>query len=107
MSPGRASSALTTRRPLLPCSALRTHVATAAQPLAGILCPALPSAQFRNDAHHGLPGGPPAAAPSGLPPPVAAAGAVPAPAASAAAGAAGCAGAAGVSGAFLSRVLAW
>ena len=62
MSPGRASSALTIRRPLLPCSALRTHVATAAQPLPGISYPASPSAQVGNEAHHGLPGGNPAAA---------------------------------------------
>src|SRR5215207_8293493 len=122
MSPGRASSALTTRRPLPPCSALRTHVATAAQPLPGILYPASPSAHVTNPAHHGLPGGTPAAArysstcgpvlappvsrtprwvcatrnaaaPSGLPPPVAAACAG---AAASAAGAAGAAAAAGV-----------
>src|ERR671910_2250448 len=127
MSPGRASSALTRRRPLLPCSALRTHVATAARPLPGFLSPASPSAQVVNDAHHGLPGGTPAAArysstcgpvlappvsrtprwvcairnaaaPSGLPPPVAAAGGVPAPAASAAAGAAAVGGGGGGGG---------
>ena len=56
MSPGRASSALTILRPLLPCSALRTHVCTAAQPPPGILCPACSSDQVMNDAHHGLPG---------------------------------------------------
>src|SRR5688500_16864402 len=62
MSPGRASSALTICRPLLPCSALRTHVATAAQPLPGSLYPAFSSAQVVNEAHHGLPGDTPAAA---------------------------------------------
>src|SRR3954453_13958532 len=56
MSPGRASSALTTLRPLLPCSAFCTHVATAAQPPPGILCPACSSDHVTNDAHHGLPG---------------------------------------------------
>src|SRR5919197_5934573 len=61
MSPGRASSALTSLRPLLPCSALRTQVETAAQPPPGILCPACCSDQVTNDAHHGFPGGTPAA----------------------------------------------
>ena len=56
MSPGRASSALTICRPLLPCSALRTQVCTAAQPPPGILCPACSSDHVTNDAHHGLPG---------------------------------------------------
>src|SRR5436309_1594240 len=62
MSPGRASSAETILRPLLPCSALRTHVETAAQPPQGILCPACSSDQVTNDAHHGFPGETPAAA---------------------------------------------
>ena len=95
---GRASSALTILSPLLPCSALRTQVWTAAQPPPGILWPAFSSDHVMNDAHHGLPGAtfaaarysstcgprfaPPisrtpswvwaifsAAAPSGLPPP--------------------------------------
>src|SRR3954447_20892095 len=61
MSPGRASSALTTLRLLLPCSAFCTHVWTAAQPPPGILCPACSSDQVMNDAHHGLPGETPAA----------------------------------------------
>jgi hypothetical protein len=56
MSPGRASSALTNLRPLLPCSALRTHVATPAQPPPGILCPTCSSDQVMNEAHHGFPG---------------------------------------------------
>src|SRR3954469_18859014 len=56
MSPGRASSALTTLRPLLPCSAFCTHVATAAQPPPGILCPACSSDHVTNEAHHGFPG---------------------------------------------------
>src|SRR5690348_12524742 len=62
MSPGRASDALTIISPLLPCSALRTHVETAAQPPPGILCPACSSDQVTNDAHHGFPGATPAAA---------------------------------------------
>src|SRR5918998_4136949 len=61
MSPGRASSALTICRPLEPCSALRTHVWTAAQPPPGILRPAFSSDQVMNDAHHGFPDGTPAA----------------------------------------------
>ena len=118
MSPGRASSALTTLRPLLPCSAFCTQVATAAQPLPGILCPACSSDQVTNDAHHGFPGAtsaalrysstcaprfaPPisctprwvsaifsAAAPSELPPPPAGASATASAAAPAAAPAAG------------------
>ncbi len=56
MSPGRASSALTNLRPLVPCSALRTQVATPAQPLPCILCPACSSDQVMNEAHHGFPG---------------------------------------------------
>src|SRR4051794_41915149 len=56
MSPGRASSGLTILRPFAPCSALRTHVETAAQPPPGILCPACSSDQVMNEAHHGLPG---------------------------------------------------
>src|SRR3954470_1566465 len=62
MSPGCASSALTIFRPLLPCSALCTQVATAAQPPPGILCPACSSDQATNDAHHGFPGDTAAAA---------------------------------------------
>src|SRR5215510_7193430 len=61
MSPGCASSALTILSPLAPCSALRTQVETAAQPLPGILCPACSSDQVTNDAHHGFPGATPAA----------------------------------------------
>src|SRR5919198_2351504 len=61
MSPGRASSALTILRELLPCSALRTHVETAAQPPPGILWPACSSDHVTNDAHHGFPGATPAA----------------------------------------------
>src|SRR3954452_12926203 len=56
MSPGRASSALTSLRPLLPCSALRTHVETPAQPPPGIFRPAFSSDQVTNEAHHGFPG---------------------------------------------------
>src|SRR4051812_16100603 len=56
MSPGRASAALTILSPLLPCSALRTQVATPAQPPPGILWPACSSDHVTNDAHHGLPG---------------------------------------------------
>src|SRR3954447_6133804 len=56
MSPGRASSALTNLSPLVPCSALRTQVATPAQPPPSILCPAFSSDQVTNDAHHGFPG---------------------------------------------------
>src|SRR5919202_5869062 len=62
MSPGRASSALTILRPLAPCWALCTQVATAPQPPPGILCPACSSDQVTKLAHHGLPGGTPAAA---------------------------------------------
>src|SRR5690348_14687144 len=62
MSPGRASCALTKCSPLLPCRAFCTHVATAAQPLPGILCPACSIDHVTNDAHHGLPGETPAAA---------------------------------------------
>ena len=117
MSPGRASAALTIFSPLAPCSALRTHVWTPAQPPPGILCPACSSDHVTNDAHHGLPGAtlaaarycstcwprfaPPisrtpscvlaifsAALPSGLPPP---AGAAAAASTTAATGGAGCA----------------
>src|SRR3954452_11740705 len=62
MSPGRASAALTTRRSLLPASALRTQVCTAAQPVPSILWPAWASDQVTKLAHHGLPGETPAAA---------------------------------------------
>ena len=61
MSPGCALSALTMLSPFAPCSALCTQVATPAQPEPGILCPACSSDQVTNDAHHGLPGGTPAA----------------------------------------------
>ena len=56
MSPGRASSALTSLSPLVPCSALRTQVATPAQPPPSILRPACSSDQVMNEAHHGFPG---------------------------------------------------
>src|SRR3954466_12454458 len=56
MSPGRASSALTSLSPLAPCSALRTQVWTPAHPAPGILRPACSSDHVTNDAHHGLPG---------------------------------------------------
>src|SRR3954451_20393286 len=62
MSPGRASAALTTCRPSLPASALRTQVCTAAQPLPGILWPDWASDHVTKLAHHGLPGPTPAAA---------------------------------------------
>src|SRR3954464_4231923 len=62
MSPGWAWSAVTIFRPLVPASAFLTQVETAAQPPPGILCPACCSDQVTNDAHHGLPGGTPAAA---------------------------------------------
>src|SRR5918998_3454745 len=61
MSPGRASSALTTCRSLVPASAARTHVCTAAQPVPSILWPFCSSAQATKLAHHGLPGATPAA----------------------------------------------
>src|SRR5215203_6694545 len=60
MSPGRASAALTTSRLLLPASALRTHVCTAAQPVPSILWPDFSSAHVTKLAHHGLPGATPA-----------------------------------------------
>src|SRR3954471_14661629 len=56
MSPGRASSADTIDRPLLPALAFCTQVATPAQPPPGILCPACSSDQVMNEAHHGFPG---------------------------------------------------
>src|SRR3954447_17885898 len=62
MSPGRASAALTTWRSLLPASALRTQVCTAAQPVPSILWPDWASDQVTKLAHHGLPGPTPAAA---------------------------------------------
>src|SRR5215217_687462 len=62
MSPGRAWSAETIWRSFLCCSALRTHVCTAAQPLPSILRPAWPSDHVTKLAHHGLPGDTPAAA---------------------------------------------
>src|SRR5215216_3702916 len=62
MSPGRASSALTICRSLLPASALRTHVCTAAQPLPSILWPDCSSDHVTKLAHHGFPGPTPAAA---------------------------------------------
>src|SRR3954453_23799926 len=61
MSPGRASAALTKCRPLPPDLAFWTQVATPAQPLPGILCPACSSDQVTNEAHHGFPGSPPPA----------------------------------------------
>src|SRR5215216_389512 len=64
MSPGRASSALTICRSLLPASALRTHVCTAAQPLPSILWPDCSSDHVTKLAHHGFPGPTPAAAAS-------------------------------------------
>src|SRR5215210_7507355 len=60
MSPGRASSALTTSRLLLPASAFCTQVWTAAQPLPGILWPDCSSDHVTKLAHHGLPGPTPA-----------------------------------------------
>ena len=62
MSPGRASAALTKWSPLLPWRAFCTHVATPAQPLPGILCPACSSDQVTKLAHQGFPGATPAAA---------------------------------------------
>src|SRR5215218_966610 len=62
MSPGRASSALTTSRLFWPASALRTQVWTAAQPLPGILWPDFSIAHVTKLAHHGLPGPTPAEA---------------------------------------------
>src|SRR5215210_3844915 len=56
MSPGRASSALTTCRLFLPASAFWTQVCTAAQPVPSILWPACSSDQVTKLAHHGLPG---------------------------------------------------
>src|SRR5438046_1857200 len=56
MSPGRAWSALTICRPLLPALAFWTQVDTAAQPPPGILCPACSSDHVTKLAHHGLPG---------------------------------------------------
>src|SRR5215218_7529970 len=60
MSPGRASSALTTSRLLVPASALRTHVWTAAQPPPSILWPLWASDQVTKLAHQGFPGPTPA-----------------------------------------------
>src|SRR3954447_24899751 len=60
MSPGRAWSALMTCRPLLPASAFRTQVCTAAQPVPFILWPDCSSAHVTKLAHHGLPGPTPA-----------------------------------------------
>src|SRR5215212_11556663 len=62
MSPGRASSALTTCRSLVPAFAAWTHVATPPQPPPSILWPFWASDQVTKLAHHGLPGGTPAAA---------------------------------------------
>src|SRR5437763_11436658 len=62
MSPGWAWSGETMCRSLLPAWALWTQVATAPHPPPGILCPACPSDQVTKLAHHGLPGGTPAAA---------------------------------------------
>ena len=45
----------------MPASALRTHVCTAAQPPPSILWPFWASAHVTKLAHHGLPGGTPAA----------------------------------------------
>src|SRR3954470_20410304 len=56
MSPGLASSALTTCRLFCFASALRTHVCTAAQPLPSILWPECCSDHVTKLAHHGLPG---------------------------------------------------
>src|SRR3954452_6086148 len=61
MSPGRAWSALTTCRLSCLASACCTQVATAAQPVPGILWPAWPSDHVTKLAHHGLPGPTPAA----------------------------------------------
>src|SRR3954468_12061330 len=61
MSPGRASSGSTSCRSFLPSRAFWTHVATPPQPPPSILCPFWASDQVTNDAHHGLPGGTPAA----------------------------------------------
>src|SRR5688572_10115367 len=62
MSPGRASSALTISRSLVPASAARTHVWTAAQPPPSILWPDCSIAHVTKLAHHGLPGPTPAEA---------------------------------------------
>src|ERR687890_2356507 len=62
MSPGRASSGLTTCRLFVPASAARTQVCTAAQPPPCILWPDCSSDHVTKLAHHGLPGATPAAA---------------------------------------------
>src|SRR3954447_7740925 len=56
MSPGRASSALTTCRPSVLASAACTHVCTAAQPVPSILWPDCSSDHVTKLAHQGLPG---------------------------------------------------
>ena len=65
--PGRASSALTTVRPLLPCSALRTQVATPAQPGIPASCPPFPATRPGMTHTTGFPARPPPPPDTGQP----------------------------------------